>query len=84
MNQRRTYFFDQAQNVRKFIYGLYIICIALILIELIYHRHTIHAWENGFAFYALYGFISCVGLVLSAKVLRINVKRSEDYYHVDD
>jgi hypothetical protein len=33
-----------------------------------------------FGFYAAYGFFACVVLVLMAKVLRLVLKRPEDYY----
>jgi hypothetical protein len=36
--------------------------------------------EDLFAWYALYGFVACVSLVLLAKVLRVLIHRPEDYY----
>lgn len=45
---------------------------------------TIHGefrWEESVGFYAAFGFVACVSLVLIAKyVLRPLVKRREDYY----
>jgi hypothetical protein len=39
-----------------------------------------HPWEGFFGFYALYGFVACVLLVLLAKEMRKLVMRDEDYY----
>lgn len=42
------------------------------------HAHfTVDGWP---AFYAGYGFLSCVGMVLFAKVLGWVLKRPDDYY----
>jgi hypothetical protein len=35
-------------------------------------------------FYALFGFVACVTLVLIAKQMRKILKRKADYYDVDD
>jgi hypothetical protein len=42
-----------------------------------------HSWENLPAFYAVYGFVACVLLVLIAKEMRKVIMRKEDYYDVD-
>ncbi len=38
------------------------------------------AWENIPAFYAMYGFVACVLLVVLAKWMRKVVMRKEEYY----
>ena len=50
------------------------------LAELFIHRHTIHLLEDIFGFYALYGFVACVALVLIATQMRKVLMRDEDYY----
>ena len=47
------------------------------------HRHTYLNWEKLPAFYAFYGFVACVLLVLIAKEMRKVLMRKEDYYDVD-
>jgi len=39
--------------------------------------------DGTFGFYAWYGFATCVGMVVFAKVLSIFLKRSDDYYGDD-
>ena len=63
---------------------MYIICILLVLLDFILHRHVMHEWEQLAGFYAIFGFVACVMLVLGAKQLRNIVMRKEDYYDVDD
>ncbi|WP_246814368.1 hypothetical protein [Ferrimonas balearica] len=61
----------------KLFYG---ICVALLALDFVVHRHTEHPWETLLGFYPLYGFVGCVVLVLLAKVMRKVVMRPEDYY----
>jgi hypothetical protein len=60
--------------------GFYAICILLVLADFVVHRHIGFGWEKIPAFYALYGFVACVLLVLIAKKIRNVVMRKEDYY----
>lgn len=68
------------RSVRRVLYSLYACCTALLVIDLLYHRHSLHPWESWPGFYAVYGFVGCVLLVLIAKLLRRLVKRPENYY----
>ncbi|MCB1725680.1 MAG: hypothetical protein KDJ39_18505 [Gammaproteobacteria bacterium] len=78
-NEQR-HLFDDPRNVRRVIRSLLTVCVVLVGLDLVVHRHVEHAWEGLFAFYALYGFIACVLLVLLAKEMRKIVMRDEDYY----
>jgi hypothetical protein len=72
--------FTTPRNVRRIIVGLFGLCGLLLLLDLLYHKHVHFAEEQRFGFYAFYGFVSCVSLVLVAKVLRVLIRRPEDYY----
>ena len=76
----RRYWLDDAKNVDRLYHGLLVLCAALLLTDALYDKHAILAWEGWFGFYALFGFIACVALVLIAKQLRKVLMRSEDYY----
>ena len=88
MNQpdprQRQHLFDNPRNVSLVLRSLYIICILLILLDFILHRHVTHEWESFTGFYALFGFIAYVTIVLAAALLQKLVQRKEDYYDVDD
>ncbi len=74
------YLFDKPGNVAKVLRILYILCAALFALDFVVHRHIETGFERLPAFYAIYGFIACVLLVLIAKEMRKVVMRSEDYY----
>ena len=76
----KPYLFDNPKNVKRVIRGLLVLCVILIGLDAVVHRHSVHPWEHVFAFYPMYGFASCVILVLAAKELRKLVMRSEDFY----
>ena len=82
--KEREHLFDRPQNVKKFLRLLYAICAALVLADLVYLRHVTHTWETLFGFYAVYGFVACVILVLAAKEMRKVLMRKENYYDLDD
>lgn len=76
----KKHLFDNPNNVKRLLHALYAVCGLLVTLELVIHRHIYHSWENLPAFYAAYGFIGCVVLVLVAKWMRTFLMRSEDYY----
>jgi hypothetical protein len=80
MKDPDKHFFDDPHNVKLTLRVLYGICVGLLLLDFVYHRHVIHAWEGIFGFYALFGFVACVALVLGAKEMRKILRRDEEYY----
>lgn len=79
MNNKK-HLFDNPKNVKLLVKILVGCCIVLFAMDFIIHRHTVHPWESFTGFYALYGFLACVVLVLLARELRKLVMRDEDYY----
>jgi len=80
----KNYLFDNPDNVRRVLWALVAICGLLFAADFIYHRHIVHPWEELWGFYAIYGFVACVVLVLVAKQMRKLLMRGEDYYERDD
>ena len=78
MNQELD-FFDKPHNIKWILRVFYVLCAVVVALDLL-HRHSVHPWESLFGFYALYGFVACVALVLLAKWLRKLVMRDESYY----
>ena len=85
MNQpeRKQHFFDNPRVLSLVFGGLNLVCILLILLDFVFHRHVTHERESFTGFYALFGFIAYVTIVLAATLLRKLVQRKEDYYDVD-
>lgn len=73
-------FFDKPENISKMLKVFYLICGLLVVADFIVHRHIYHDWEKIPAFYAIYGFLGCVILVLIAKQMRKVLMRGESYY----
>ncbi|MCG7940156.1 MAG: hypothetical protein N0C88_15100 [Candidatus Thiodiazotropha lotti] len=78
--KEKIHIFDRQENVDRLLKGFYAICILLVVLDLVLHRHIGFAWEKLPAFYAVYGFVACVLLVVIAKKMRNVLMRGEDYY----
>ena len=78
--KEKTHIFDRQENVDRLLKGLYVIFNLLVLADFVIHRHIGFNWEKIPAFYAIYGFVACVLLVIIAKRIRNIVMRQEDYY----
>ncbi len=72
--------FDNPQNVQRLLYGFYACLVLLLILDLFLHRHTYFSFEKAFGFFAVFGFISCILLLLVVKAMRFFLKRNEDYY----
>ena len=80
----KQHFFDKPGNVKWFLRVFYGVCIALFAADFVIHRHAERTLEGFWGFYAIYGFVACVLLVLMAKGMRKVLMRGEDYYDDDD
>ena len=80
MDRNKTYWLDQPRNVRKIYLGLWLFGLAWFLPDFFLEKHEDVELAATIGFYALYGFIACVALVLTAKGLRRILMRPEDYY----
>ena len=78
--KEKIHLFDRPENVDRLLKGFYAICILLVLADFVLHRHIGFGWEEIPAFYAIYGFVACVVLVVIAKKMRNVVMRKDDYY----
>lgn len=80
MATEKQHIFDNPKNVKRILYVLYFCCAVLFILDFVIHRHKIHPWEGLLGFYAVYGFVGCVVLVLVAKWMRTFLMRDEEYY----
>lgn len=77
----RSYLFDNPRNVKILLRSFFFSLAILLVIEIFVEKHPLFPWEGWPEFYAVFGFVACVALVLAAKyILRPLVKRGEDYY----
>jgi len=78
--------FQKAANFRRVLFGLFAACALCVGVDVAFwsigfDKHPYFRWEQWPGFYAVYGFVACVVLVLVSRfVLRPLVMRREDYY----
>ena len=78
-----SHLFDRPRNVRLVLRILYASCILVLFAQLWFGQGggVAHSGpSHWFGFYAGFGFVACVALVLLAKQLRRLVMRDERYY----
>ena len=80
----KKHLLDDPKNVSRLLNFFYVICVILFVLDFIIHRHTMHSLEQLPGFYAVFGFVAFVVLVVGSILLRKLVMRKEDYYDVDD
>ncbi len=77
----KKHVFDNPRNLQRLLRVFFAGLVVLFLLDAVVEKHPYFPWEKGFGFYAVYGFIACVLLVLVARyILRPLVMRREDFY----
>jgi hypothetical protein len=79
-DKKLEHVFDDPKNVKRAIQVLFAVCGIVFVLDFIVHRHVDHPWEAFIGFYAVYGFVACVLLVLAAKAMRTVLMRKDEYY----
>ena len=73
--------FDHPQNIKKLKIGFYIVLALLVIPDFFLHKHSLFSSvETWPGFYAFFGFIACVAIILISKLLGFALKVREDYY----
>lgn len=81
MNSEKKHVWDDVKNVKMLLKVFFSSCVLLFGVDFLIHRPAHMPWEEWPGFYAIYGFVACVILVLVSKyILRPIVKRDENYY----
>jgi len=75
-----THWLDKPSSVAAILRLLYVACAGLLVADLVIAKHGPFAIEHWLGFYAVFGFLAYVAIVMSAKLLRRLVMRAEDYY----
>ncbi len=80
MHKKEPDFFDRPQNLKAMAAVLITVLVGLLIGDFFTEKHSYFGWDGIPTFYAFYGFVGCVLLVVIAKNLRPFLKREEDYY----
>jgi len=78
--KRELHLFDTRKNWQRLLFGFYVALAVLLILDFFIPRHGYFPWESYPDFFAAYGFLACMLLILVARLTRRFVKREEDYY----
>lgn len=78
-----TPWLSRPASIRRLWQAFAAILAVSVLAQALVHVHAYFALDGWFGFNAAYGFLSCVGMVLFAKVLGYVVKRPDSYYDAE-
>tara|TARA_Y100001935_G_scaffold253361_1_gene259369 strand:+ start:1276 stop:1536 length:261 start_codon:yes stop_codon:yes gene_type:complete len=80
MTQQKEHWLTKKITI-KFTWIIFFIMLILTLLMNFFVQQYNFFWIDGtFGFYAWYGFLVCVGLVLFSKILSMLISRPDDYY----
>lgn len=80
---RKTHWLCRPETIRKLWIGGIALLAVVALLDVVIHKHAYFGVDGTFGFYSWYGFLTCVAMVVFAKVLGIILKRGDDYYERD-
>jgi hypothetical protein len=80
MNDQDKHWLLRSANIRKLWLAFIAILLLSLVADLFVHQHQYFRIEDSFGFFAWYGFITCVAMVVLAKLLGVFLKRPENYY----
>lgn len=81
MNQE--HWLDNPKNVRKLWNGFLLTLALTVIIGALVDLHPHFAIERWPGFYAIYGFLTCLVMIVVAKGLGLLLKRPDTYYDQD-
>lgn len=83
-SEPRKHWLVRPENIRKLWWIFGAILALTVLAQLLVHVHDYFGVDGWFGFSAMYGFLTCVAMVIFAKVLGFVLKRPETYYDKDN
>ena len=79
--KKESNFFDKPGNIKKLNIFFYATLGILVVLDFFIEKHPHFGWENIPGFYALFGFIACILIIVIAKTLGHKwLMKKEDYY----
>ena len=75
-----THWLVKPETIRRLWIGFAVLLAAIAAGDFFVHHYEYFGIDATFGFYAWYGFLTCVAMVVGAKVLGIFLKRPDDYY----
>ena len=76
----QKHWLTRPETIRKLWWVLYAVLALTVLAQLLFYVKGYFTVDGWFGFGAIYGFLSCLVMVLFAKGLGVFLKRPNDYY----
>ncbi len=70
----------EEKNIKKMIRISILVLILLVVVDLFLHHDHGFEWTRWAGFSAVYGYLSCVVIIVVSKFLGKFLKKKEDYY----
>lgn len=83
-SEQEKHWLLRKDNIRKLWWAFGIVLALTVVAQLLVHVHDYFGVDGWFGFSAIYGFITCVLMVVFAKLLGLWLKRPENYYGDDN
>jgi membrane protease YdiL (CAAX protease family) len=80
----RRHWLDEPRNIMRLWRGFLVVLALTVVAEFLVVMHPAFEAESLFAFPAMYGFFTCVAMIVVAKALGFLLKRPDRYYRDDD
>lgn len=72
--------FDDPKNVKRLLWVFFAVLAGLVIADFFIHKHGHFPFEDRSNFFSAYGFVACVAVIFTSKVLRFFLGRPETYY----
>lgn len=79
----REHWLDDQRNVKALWRCFLLVLALLVIIGAFVDLHPHFEIEGWFGFYAAYGFVTCLLMIVAAKALGVFLKRRDTYYDKD-
>jgi hypothetical protein len=77
---REQHWLERPRTIYWLWRGGFAVLALTVLADLFYEPHPYFVVDGLFGFFAAYGFLTCVAMVLFAKLLAVFLKRADTYY----
>lgn len=82
--EHQKHWLVRPKNIRRLWWIFAVILALTVLAQAFVHVHAYFGVDGWFGFSAAYGFLTCVAMVIFAKLLGMLLKRPENYYDKDN
>ena len=79
----KLHWLQRPDTIRKLWVGGIAVLAVTALLDTVVHGHPVFGIDGTFGFYSWFGLVTCMAMVVFAKVLGVFLKRGDDYYDRD-